>query len=73
MKLSHIFSFFGIMAGLLVAAYALARMDIHLRDFRNRQTMTTIDVHGTNPSAPIPIQTTLELHSDGTVTWRRPK
>lgn len=70
MKFSDFLSFIGILAVLVALAYALAKTD--QLPGQKKNVLQVIDVTGTNPSAPIPIQATLELHSDGRVTWKRP-
>lgn len=34
--------------------------------------INTITVTGSDPSAPIPVSVTLQTHTDGRVTWKRP-
>lgn len=73
MKFSDFLSFIGIIAILVALAYAIAKTENTLTDRAKAQTIQTIDVTGTRPDAPVPIQATLQLHADGSVTWKRPQ
>lgn len=55
-------------------AAIVAIVVVHTEPYWHAQSpvVNTITVTGSDPSAPIPVSVTIQTHTDGRITWKRP-
>mgnify|MGYP006921384098 CR=1 FL=1 len=61
-----------ITVGLFIYAVCIGQVKSPFAIYFNSPILNTVTVHGDNPAAPVPMAVTLQLHKDGTVTWKKP-